>query len=85
MAIAVDTIWEPKEKYGGHAAAFCVPESDERMSRWLEAGTVSSQWRLTFRTKWFTETTLYSLGLLSVEEVPSEELYANNGCENVMP
>ena len=85
LAIVVDTIWEPKEKYGGQATAFCVPESDERLTRWLEEGTVSSEWRLTFRTKWFTETTLYSLDLLSVEEVPSEELYANNGCENVMP
>ena len=85
LAIAVDTVWEPKSVYGGHADAFCVPESDARMKGWLDAGTVSGRWKLTFRTTWFTETTLHSTDLLSVETVPAIELFANSGCTMAVP
>ena len=85
LALTVDTIWEPKSVYGGHAEAFCTPASDERMSRWLESGTVAGQWRLTFQTTGFSEPNLQTTALIAIEAVPAAELLANNGCSMVLP
>ncbi len=85
LALTVETIWAPKSVYGGHAEAFCAPASDERMSRWLESGTVSGRWRLTFETTGLSEPILKTPGLISIEAVPAAEVLANNGCTLVLP
>ena len=85
LALTVDTILAPKSVYGGHAEAFCAPETDERMLRWIASGSVSAQWRLTFQTTGFSDTTLQTTTLISVEAVSAADLLANNGCTMVLP
>jgi len=85
VGLTVDHLWGPEGTKVGHAEAFCMPEPDERLSAWLEAGTVPVEWMLTLRTPLFAETELASIRLKTVGKVDAAELFANNGCAKITP
>ena len=83
LALTVPPLWEG-DPSSGQAEAFCVPKTDERMLPLLASGTVSSSWSITLQKPIWTDPTLDSVSLQTVEEVDAQTLYANNGCRQAL-
>ncbi len=85
VGLVVDQVWGAEEKPVGHAEAFCMPGTDDRLSQWVEAGSVPTTWRLTYMRVLFDAPVLFARGLTAVDGHDALQLQGNNGCEMGAP
>lgn len=80
VGLVVDQVWGAEDKPSGQAEAFCMPDGDERLNQWIQAGTVSTTWRLTFMHVFLDAPVIFARSLAAVDGHDANGLLGNSGC-----